>query len=115
MISERRFKMAASWSWHRAKCPTRETFGLSIGGDVPEPAKGPASTAKKTAITCIDNHHRRDYLPLNGRQRRINPKPTRNPESEGDIMLIHLLTCLALTAFTLSVFSWYVLSEEQTS
>ncbi|CAI8830544.1 Signal peptide protein [Pseudomonas sp. IT-196MI5] len=30
-------------------------------------------------------------------------------------MLIHLLTCLALTAFTLSVFSWYVLSEEQTS
>ncbi|CAG8872334.1 hypothetical protein PS726_00636 [Pseudomonas fluorescens] len=30
-------------------------------------------------------------------------------------MLIHLLTCLALTAFTLSVFAWYVLSEEQTS
>jgi hypothetical protein len=30
-------------------------------------------------------------------------------------MLIHLLACLALTAFTLSVFAWYVLSEEQTS
>ncbi len=30
-------------------------------------------------------------------------------------MLIHLLTCLALTALTLSVFAWYVLSEEQTS
>ena len=30
-------------------------------------------------------------------------------------MLIHLLTCLALTALTLSVLSWYVLTEECTS
>ena len=30
-------------------------------------------------------------------------------------MFIHLLTCLALTAVTLSVFSWFVLSEERTS
>ncbi|EJN32657.1 hypothetical protein PMI35_01036 [Pseudomonas sp. GM78] len=30
-------------------------------------------------------------------------------------MLIHLLTCLALTAFTLSVFGWFVLSEEHAS
>ncbi|VVO30640.1 hypothetical protein PS710_06591 [Pseudomonas fluorescens] len=30
-------------------------------------------------------------------------------------MIIHLLTCLALTALTLSIFSWYVLSEERTS
>jgi|GEM_PF-5271161 hypothetical protein len=30
-------------------------------------------------------------------------------------MIIHLLTCLALTAMTLSIFSWYVLSEERTS
>lgn len=30
-------------------------------------------------------------------------------------MIIHLLTCLALTAVTLSVFSLYVLSEERTS
>jgi hypothetical protein len=30
-------------------------------------------------------------------------------------MIIHLLTCLALTAVTLSVFSWYILSEERTS
>ncbi len=30
-------------------------------------------------------------------------------------MLIHLLTCLALTAVTLSIFSWLVLSEEQPS
>lgn len=30
-------------------------------------------------------------------------------------MLIHLLTCLALTAFTLSAFGWFVLSEERMS
>lgn len=30
-------------------------------------------------------------------------------------MLIHLLTCLALTAFTLSAFGWFVLCEERTS
>ena len=30
-------------------------------------------------------------------------------------MIVHLLTCLALTAMTLSIFSWYVLSEERTS
>ncbi len=30
-------------------------------------------------------------------------------------MLIHLLTCLALTAVTLNIFSWLVLSEEQPS
>jgi hypothetical protein len=30
-------------------------------------------------------------------------------------MLIHLLTCLALTALTLSAFAWFVLSEERTS
>ncbi len=30
-------------------------------------------------------------------------------------MLIHLLTCMALTAFTLTVFGWFVISEERTS
>jgi hypothetical protein len=30
-------------------------------------------------------------------------------------MLIHLLTCLAVTAFTLSVLGWFMLSEERTS
>ena len=30
-------------------------------------------------------------------------------------MLIHLLTCLALTAVTLTVFSYIVLPEERTS
>lgn len=38
-----------------------------------------------------------------------------HPIPEGPIMLIHLLTCLALTAVTLSIFSWLVLSEEQPS
>ena len=76
---------------------------------------GPRNKSTKTTITGVDNHHRRDCLPLAGRQRRIDPKPTQNPDPEGNIMLIHLLTCLALTAFTLSVFAWYLLSEEQTS
>ncbi len=30
-------------------------------------------------------------------------------------MIIHLLTCLALTVVTLSIFAWYILSEERTS
>lgn len=30
-------------------------------------------------------------------------------------MVIHLLTCMALTAFTLSVLAWFVLTEERTS
>ncbi len=30
-------------------------------------------------------------------------------------MLIHLLTCLALTAVTLTAFSYFVLAEERTS
>lgn len=70
---------------------------------------------QKPSITYVDIHHRRECLPLENRQRRINHNPTQNPASEGQIMIIHLLTCLALTAITLSVFSWYVLSEERTS
>jgi hypothetical protein len=77
--------------------------------------EGARADSTKTTITGVDIHHRRDCLPLERCQRRIDPKPTRNPESEGNLMLIHLLTCLALTAFTLSVFAWYVLIEEQTS
>ncbi|MCP1518957.1 hypothetical protein J2Y74_003267 [Pseudomonas migulae] len=79
------------------------------------PAKGPSRTPQNPTITHIDIHHRRECLPLMSRQRRINFNPTHNPEPEGQIMLIHLLTCLALTAFTLTVFSWYVLTEERTS
>jgi hypothetical protein len=66
-------------------------------------------------ITPIDIHHRHDCLPPTDRQRRINFNPTPNPVAEGRTMLIHLLTCLALTAFTLSAFGWFVLSEERTS
>jgi hypothetical protein len=75
----------------------------------------PSKTLKKPTITSIDIHHRRECLPLNNRQRRINLNPTQNLILEGQIMIIHLLTCMALTAFTLSVFFWYVLTEERTS
>ncbi|ANI60995.1 hypothetical protein EMIT0194MI4_50471 [Pseudomonas sp. IT-194MI4] len=37
-----------------------------------------------------------------------------NPASEGQTMLIHLLTCLALTAITLTLFSRLVLDIGQT-
>ena len=76
---------------------------------------GAGTVSDDPTITYVDIHHRRESLPLKNRQRRIEPNPTQNPASEGRIMIIHLLTCLALTAVTLSVFSWYVLSEERTS
>jgi hypothetical protein len=37
-----------------------------------------------------------------------------NPTSKGHTMLIHLLTCLALTAITLTLFSRFVLDIDQT-
>jgi hypothetical protein len=50
---------------------------------------------------------------------RINLIPQSTPAPEGQIMLIHLLTCLALTAVTLTLFSRLVLNigktEEQKS
>jgi hypothetical protein len=76
---------------------------------------GPVVTSLNPTITPIDIHHRHECLPPRNRQRRITFNPTRNPVAEGRIMLIHLLTCLALTAFTMSVFAWFVLSEERTS
>jgi hypothetical protein len=79
------------------------------------PAKTPRKKAGIPTITPIDIHNRHDCLPPGSRQRRINLNPTRNPVAEGRIMLVHLLTCLALTAFTLSAFAWFVLSEERTS
>ena len=79
------------------------------------PRRRPQNYHKNPTITCVDIHHRRECLPLKNRQRRINLNPPRNLEPEGKIMLIHLLTCLALTALTLSVLSWYVLTEECTS
>ncbi|KJZ63294.1 hypothetical protein VD17_23525 [Pseudomonas fluorescens] len=77
--------------------------------------EGALNNTQKLSITYVDIHHRRECLSLKNRQRRISLNPTQNPASEGRIMIIHLLTCLALTAVTLSVFSWYVLSEERTS
>jgi hypothetical protein len=71
--------------------------------------------AHKPTITYVDIHHRHECLPPDNRQRRIDLNPIQNPVAEGRIMLIHLLTCLALTAFTLSMFGWFVLSEERTS
>jgi hypothetical protein len=73
------------------------------------------NTTKYPTITYIDIHHRHECLPLKTRQRRINLNPSQNPAPEGHIMIIHLLTCLALTAVTLSIFAWYILSEERTS
>ncbi len=45
---------------------------------------------------------------------RINLIPIFNPAPEGQTMLIHLLTCLALTAVTLTLFSRLVLDIGQT-
>ncbi|KAI2682290.1 hypothetical protein GBC55_016530 [Pseudomonas sp. TNT3] len=76
--------------------------------------QGPVKTPSLLTIIPIDNHHRPECLPQKIRQRRINLIPTINPASEGFIMLIHLLTCLALTAVTLTLFSWIVLDVGQT-
>jgi hypothetical protein len=89
--------------------PTRSIVGAGL------PAMRPVKTPKKPTITAIDIHHRHECLPPRNRQRRITFNPTRNLVAEGRTMLIHLLTCLALTAFTLSVFAWFLLSEERTS
>jgi hypothetical protein len=70
---------------------------------------------KKSAINDIDTHHRDDCLPLKNRQAQDQPIPRQKPTPEGKIMLIHLLTCLALTAVTLTVFSYIVLAEERRS
>jgi len=71
--------------------------------------------ALKDTIIFIDIHHRDDCLPLKNRLAQDQPIQRRNPTSEGKTMLIHLLTCLALTAVTLTVFSYIVLAEERTS
>jgi hypothetical protein len=77
-----------------------------------EPAR---DEALQNTIIFIDIHHRDDCLPLKNRLAQDQPIQRRNPTSEGKTMLIHLLTCLALTAVTLTVFSYVVLTEERTS
>ncbi|MET0849305.1 MAG: hypothetical protein ABWY46_24270 [Pseudomonas sp.] len=71
--------------------------------------------ARETTINGVDTHHRDDCLPLKNRQAHDHPIPRQNPTPEGKIMLIHLLTCLALTGVTLTVFSYIVLAEERRS
>lgn len=75
----------------------------------------PAQTPQPPTIIPIDIHHRPECLPQKNRQRRINHIPIPIPAPEGLIMLIHLLTCLALTAFTLTLFSYIVLDVGPTS
>jgi hypothetical protein len=77
-----------------------------------EPAR---DWALQDTIIFIDIHHRDDCLPLKNRLAQDQPIQRRNPTSEGKTMLIHLLTCLALTAVTLTAFSYIVLAEERTS
>lgn len=71
--------------------------------------------ALKITINGVDTHHRDDCLPLKNRQAQDQPIPRQKPTPEGKIMLIHLLTCLALTAVTLTVFSYIVLAKERRS
>jgi hypothetical protein len=64
-------------------------------------------------------HHRNESLPQKNRPAQDQPIPNANPVSEGQTMLIHLLTCLALTTVTLTLFSRFFLdidpSEEHPS
>ncbi|MHC8394293.1 hypothetical protein ACYZT8_11615 [Pseudomonas sp. LB3P93] len=71
--------------------------------------------ALEITIIFIDIHHRDECLPQKNLQAHDHPIPRQNPAPEGQIMLIHLLTCLALTAITLTVFSYIVLAEERRS
>jgi len=83
-------------------------------------AMRPAKTMKKASpsflsiCTIVMKAFRKKTV-----QRRISPIPNANPASEGRTMLIHLLTCLALTAVTLTLFSRFFLdidpSEEHPS
>ncbi|WP_223487050.1 hypothetical protein [Pseudomonas sp. A-RE-19] len=65
-------------------------------------------------IIHVDIHHRRERLPQKNRQVQDQSHPHSNPTPEGRSMLIHLLTCLALTAVTLTLFSRFVLESGQT-
>jgi hypothetical protein len=64
---------------------------------------------KTFTIITVDIHHRNERLPQKNRPAQDQPIPNANPASEGHIMLIHLLTCLALTAVTLTLFSRFFL------
>ncbi|MGF6207955.1 hypothetical protein [Pseudomonas frederiksbergensis] len=70
---------------------------------------GTAIDEKTFTIIPVDMHHRNECLPQKNRPAQDRPIRNPNPASEGHIMLIHLLTCLALTAVTLTLFSRFFL------
>lgn len=73
-------------------------------------AKRPQSTPSSVSILTIATNAFRKKTA----RRTITPIPRLNPTPEGHIMLIHLLTCLALTAITLTLFSRFFLDIGQT-
>jgi hypothetical protein len=77
-------------------------------------ANRPSRPPKIAIIIHVNIHHRRECLPQKNRQVQDQSHPCLNPAPEGQIMLIHLLTCLALTAVTLTLFSRLVLDIGQT-
>jgi hypothetical protein len=70
--------------------------------------------AQIATIIHINIHHRRECLPQKNHQVQDQSHPYFNPAPEGQTMLIHLLTCLALTTVTLTLFSRLVLDIGQT-
>jgi hypothetical protein len=88
-----------------------KNFGCSPNQCGSEPAREEArkNDEKTFTIIPVDIHHRNECLPHKNRPVHDQPIPTANPVSEGHIMLIHLLTCLALTAVTLTLFSRFFL------
>ena len=93
------------------ECPSTVGVGLL--------AKRPVNAAPIYSIIPVDIHHRHECLPQQNRPAQDQPIPNATPASEGHIMLIHLLTCLALTSVTLTLFSRFFLdivnTEEQPS
>ncbi|MBK5413384.1 hypothetical protein [Pseudomonas sp. TH31] len=92
----------------------------SYGSDaIPARDEARKNDEKSFTIIPVDMHHRNESLPQKTVRRRISPLPNANPVPEGQTMLIHLLTCLALTTVTLTLFSRFFLdidpSEEHPS
>ncbi|MBD9562686.1 hypothetical protein [Pseudomonas sp. PDM09] len=77
-------------------------------------ANRPSRPPKIATIIHINIHHRRECLPQKNHQVQDQSHPYFNPAPEGQTMLIHLLTCLALTTVTLTLFSRLVLDIGQT-
>jgi hypothetical protein len=93
---------------HKIRVRKRSNVGASLL------ANRPLRPPKIATIIHVDIHHRRECLPQKNRPVQDQSHPHLNPAPEGQIMLIHLLTCLALTAVTLTLFSRFVLDIGQT-